>query len=154
MFVITRPGKQESWAVWCPACHCAHIFYSPQWNWNRNAESPSFWPSYRLVGGNGCHFVIGSGQIQYCADSGHEFAGKTVPMVDWDKILGGPTMSTLHTVNGKPVTLEEKQVPGLGPADSATGPDQVEVPRPQYHQAQCGQVGDTGEHGAIGSNAK
>lgn len=149
MLVLTRPPQQpggnESWAIWCPACREAHVLYAPTWNWNRNESSPSFWPSFRLVRGNGCHFVIGSGQIQYCGDSRHEFAGKTVPMVNWDEILGAKTMS-LHTINGQPV--EETKQPA--PASATAAPA---APAKQTHKPECGEVGKTGEHGDLGSNA-
>ena len=31
-----------------------------------------------------CHLFVKNGQIEYCSDSTHSLAGKTVPMVDRD----------------------------------------------------------------------
>jgi len=63
-------------------------------------------------------------------------------------------MDSLHTVNGKPISAtEEKNVAGLrklGIDAQATG----HGPKVTLtHKPECGDVGETGEHGDIGSNA-
>ena len=75
------------------------------WNFDGNLESPSFRPSFKHSGlkvvivdgkrtgewvhdaaGNTvpsiCHYFVTAGQLQFCGDSTHALAGKTVPMPD------------------------------------------------------------------------
>lgn len=93
----------------CPACGCNHYFLTapklPAWTWNANAEQPTVSPSIRVGGTKDlteeqyqqirrgepftpephiCHFFIKEGKIEFCGDSTHEFAGKTVEMLDWE----------------------------------------------------------------------
>jgi len=61
-------------------------------------------------------------------------------------------MSTLHTVNGKPVAAasgtEEKAA-----ASGAEEKTPAQTPAPATHKAECGDVGEVGEAGALGTNA-
>lgn len=96
-----------------------------------------------MVGGNGCHLFVITGQIQYCGDSRHRLAGRTVPMVDFDVERRCP-VNTLHTINGKPVEVKKdsgSEVRSLPPAVTS-----------KTHRPECGDVGDAGEVGDIGSN--
>jgi hypothetical protein len=51
-------------------------------------------------------------------------------------------MSAFTTINGKRVEVK---------ADS--GSEITSLPKKQTHHADCGEVGETGKHGDIGSNA-
>jgi hypothetical protein len=96
----------RGYRFWCPACRELHPLYvagpPPLWWFDGNMDSPTFSPSLRMLGGNGCHLTIGQGVIYYCNDSGHEFRNKSVPMVDYDFERRYP-VSVLHTINGRPV---------------------------------------------------
>lgn len=35
-----------------------------------------------------CHVVITNGMLNYCADSAHAYAGKSIPMTDWKEPEG------------------------------------------------------------------
>jgi|SRR5579864_267001 len=138
------------YGFWCPACLEVHHFntavFQPLWSFDGNMEAPTFGPSLRMLGGNGCHLFVLGGMIQYCPDSRHALAGKTVPMVDFDLERWCP-VDTLHTINGKPVE---------NPTVTQQTAAKVENPTvtSQTHQAGCGNVGATGAHGEIGANAK
>lgn len=54
-------------------------------------------------------------------------------------------MSTLHTINGKPVEENQQTQPEPMPTSAA--------PVSKSHKPECGDVGATGEHGNLGSNA-
>lgn len=57
-------------------------------------------------------------------------------------------MSAFTTINGKPVAAK------VANTDPLPVPQQfAAAPAKQTHHADCGDVGATGEHGAIGSNA-
>lgn len=93
---------EGGFAHWCPACEEVHIL-PDRWQFDGNLENPTFQPSFRhtglrmvYVGGkwtgewvrnaNGnvisrvCHYNLTAGQLQYCADSTHGLAGRTVPL--------------------------------------------------------------------------
>ena len=62
------------------------------WKWNGDTENPTLSPSIRTQGVSAktgkswvCHSWIRNGKIQFCSDSTHSLAGKTVrlPEVDW-----------------------------------------------------------------------
>ena len=73
----------------CDACKGAHIFEVPRWNYNGDAEKPTFSPSMKVSYPNDwprkycCHFNITDGQIIYHGDCTHEMAGKTIPLRDF-----------------------------------------------------------------------
>jgi len=65
----------------------ASAFYNgPLWSWNRDLEKPTLAPSIKSSGGRGgahvCHHFLRNGRIEFCADSTHEHAGKTVELPD------------------------------------------------------------------------
>lgn len=82
---------------WCPGCKEPHPYRTqrhpneagyPVWNFNGDLEKPTFTPSL-LVNANSpgyirCHLFLTDGQLQFCSDSEHELAGKTVPCPEWD----------------------------------------------------------------------
>lgn len=81
--VVVRAA--DRWLFRCPGCGCAHFFDS-RWAFNGNRVRPTFGPSL-LVYESGdqprCHSFVTDGAIQYLGDSGHELAGKTVPLPPW-----------------------------------------------------------------------
>lgn len=93
---------------WCPGCEHAHIIYTepgrrPTWTWNGSVERPTTTPSVRFfttydenherLPNNGertlCHYFLTDGQLVFCGDSPHRFAGQTVPLPDIPENYGG-----------------------------------------------------------------
>ncbi len=97
----------------CPGCDMTHIIHTEtanpytgaKWEFNRNPEAPTFSPSILIryshpkghtnenpapIGWQGeyvntiCHYFIRNGMIEYCSDSTHEFAGRTVELPDYN----------------------------------------------------------------------
>lgn len=88
---------------WCPGCEQLHavVIDGPHaWRWDGDVESPTISPSVRCfttIGDDGkplpdgaqrtlCHCFVKAGQIEFCGDSPHALAGKTVPipeLPDW-----------------------------------------------------------------------
>jgi hypothetical protein len=81
-------GLSPSWRHWCPGCDMNHIIYTDgraqpnghKWTFDGNMEAPTFSPSVNIVGR--CHYFIRAGRIEYCGDSKHALAGKTVDLPD------------------------------------------------------------------------
>jgi hypothetical protein len=84
-----------AWLVWCPACDGPHTF-DARWTFNGDHERPTFTPSMleRMseVDESGeptgrdrsrCHSHLTEGVWNYCTDSMHEHAGKTLPAPEW-----------------------------------------------------------------------
>jgi len=89
----------------CPACDMPHQYVvgidrkGYGWDFNNNTDKPTFSPSMRLEGfplqmvglddvkadRTLCHYFIVDGQISYCSDSPHIFAGKIFPLPMWPK---------------------------------------------------------------------
>lgn len=72
---------------WCPGCKNLHQIETQKrnargaiWSFDGNAEAPTFSPSINIVGQ--CHYFIRGGQMEFCSDSRHELAGRTVPLPD------------------------------------------------------------------------
>lgn len=123
-------GSVHGYSFWCPACEELHAFNvagaPPLWKFNGDTEAPTFAPSLRYLSGNQCHLFVNAGKIIYCADCKHSFAGKTVPMIDWDvekwKPVGGAPMdvqqnATQETAAPAPAT-QPTESPVLGLTDS------------------------------------
>lgn len=80
----------------CPGCDMPHGIpvgpgSGPRWEWDGNADAPSFSPSIKVDYDWGpdkqkvvCHFFVKSGEIQFLNDCTHDLAGKTIKMVDFD----------------------------------------------------------------------
>ena len=72
----------------CPGCSRKHVVWTchhitdMSWSFTGTLENPSFSPSMVLEYGpdDVCHMVIKNGMIDFCTDSTHSLAGKTVPM--------------------------------------------------------------------------
>ena len=129
---------------WCPACRALHPLYivkwadCPVWWWNGNLDRPQFAPSLRMIQENNCHLYVSDGMLAYCNDCKHEFRNQTIPMVDFDTERWCP-MSTLHTINGKPVDATATQAAAPVTADNPSV-----VPTLETHNARCGNVGIVG----------
>jgi hypothetical protein len=54
------------------------------WTFDGNLEAPTFTPSFLHSWGTGkvCHYNLIAGWLQFCPDSTHGLAGKTVPLPD------------------------------------------------------------------------
>jgi hypothetical protein len=61
-------------------------------------------------------------------------------------------MSSLHTLNGKPIDATAAPTPFVVTQPNATAT--AAAAQVQAHKAECGNVGITGEHGDLGTNAK
>jgi hypothetical protein len=75
----------DGFSWWCPGCNKAHpLPYKLGWLWNGDLDAPTFSPSFKHDWGNGnvCHYIITSGQIQYCGDCTHGLVGRTILMPD------------------------------------------------------------------------
>lgn len=78
---------------YCPGCGGMHLINTQrkndngaQWSFDGNMEEPTFAPSINIdiTPEKGpkttCHYFIDNGRINYCNDSHHELAGKSVPL--------------------------------------------------------------------------
>lgn len=82
VLVVAGGGK----AFWCPACDTLHLVEG--WEYNGNAEKPTFRPSVLARGEFICHSFVTDGQIAFLSDCTHHLAGQTVPLgkiPDWAK---------------------------------------------------------------------
>lgn len=96
---VLRKAEGGAFLFWCPGCECLHQVWhgrnnKPSWDWNGNAEKPTFRPSLRIqwaeasggIGGDGavkemtCHLFITDGKLQFLDDCTHHLKGKTVDM--------------------------------------------------------------------------
>lgn len=76
----------------CPGCGMMHAVNvdapkQPRWGWNGDMVRPTFTPSIRVRWSyksgrpnKCCHSFVKDGQISFCDDSTHEYAGKTLPL--------------------------------------------------------------------------
>lgn len=103
---LLRNVQDGGLMFWCPGCGCAHMIKTgdgngPRWNWNGDAERPTFSPSILVTyqanpdadedhkewrSERRCHSYVTDGRIQFLSDSTHALAGKTVDMVDWEQM--------------------------------------------------------------------
>ncbi len=71
---------------WCAGCERLHPLPWPDcgWTFNGNFERPTMTPSFMQEGGHKyqCHYILTDGVLNYCADSWHSLAGKSVPLPD------------------------------------------------------------------------
>lgn len=94
LLVFKCPGCQRNHGVRIRALSSPGDRNGPGWEWNGDAERPTFSPSV-LVTYNGadagvdgappavCHSFVVDGQIQFLADCTHGLAGQTVPLLPW-----------------------------------------------------------------------
>jgi len=58
---------------------------SPKWNWDGNVDEPTITPSIRTKAHDFvCHSYITKGKVQFLADCTHEYAGKTMNLLEVD----------------------------------------------------------------------
>ena len=101
------------YAIYCPGCAQRHVIptvgvdesiaqgIAARWSYDNIEYAPTFMPSVHIKAtgdwdDNGivstrtiCHFFIKRGTIEYCLDSDHYLAGKTICMVkfpDYDSV--------------------------------------------------------------------
>lgn len=86
---------------WCPGCEEVHGYRinapdHPTWTFDGNWENPTILPSMLIRTNHDgvkrfpnnemrtvCHYFIKAGKIEFCGDSPHALAGKTVDIPDW-----------------------------------------------------------------------
>ena len=105
-------GAENQRLYWCPACKIHHVI-DDKWTYTGTEEKPTVRASVKahwvktpdpmprdeddklILGKDGrikgaedmvCHHFITDGEIKYLNDCTHEFAGKTLPMEDFDGI--------------------------------------------------------------------
>jgi hypothetical protein len=81
----------------CPGCGGFHFVNTnpeikgPLWGFNGDLDKPTFTPSILTImpiDGNDkriCHSFVRNGQIEFCSDSPHKLAGKTVVLPEIDQ---------------------------------------------------------------------
>lgn len=79
----------------CPGCGQGHQYRvrkdgkRPSWAFTGTVDSPTFHPSMLVrwadPGGKEqiCHFFVKAGRIEFCGDSTHPHAGKTLELKDF-----------------------------------------------------------------------
>jgi len=100
---VGNEGKHVRLMHWCPGCDEPHGVTieggPPQWTFNGDYDRPTFSPSVLCfttettddddkplpapVRRTLCHYFIRDGRIEFCGDSPHKLAGKTVDLPDW-----------------------------------------------------------------------
>ena len=89
--IKVHPNDTTMFMYWDVATNLPNAFWvnppsGPSWNWNGDFEKPTVSPSIRNSGPNNettNHVFIRDGMIEYLSDCPHEYAGKTVPMIDF-----------------------------------------------------------------------
>ena len=88
-------GDMARFSFYCPACDEMHTFQTGKqqdngacWNITGTEDKPSFSPSLLMYAGakvraTRCHLFVTDGKIHYCDDCPHEYAGKTIEMLDF-----------------------------------------------------------------------
>jgi hypothetical protein len=79
--------ENQYYELWCTGCNKLHLIPDadgkPRWTFDGNFEKPTLSPSVKHTWNDKCcHYFIKSGKIEYCNDSTHSLAGKTVDMVE------------------------------------------------------------------------
>lgn len=70
---------------WCPGCERIHIL-PDGWTFNGNPDRPNFTPSFKHTWNRTgdplkcCHYIVTDGVLNFCGDSTHALAGKSVPI--------------------------------------------------------------------------
>jgi hypothetical protein len=96
MYLAPHPRKTDRMLFYCPACDTDHrVITEGEGAWT--LEDPeglvTIKPSVRVQGSVCtrtnesqevyCHFFVTKGKFHYCADSKHDLAGETVPMIPY-----------------------------------------------------------------------
>jgi len=95
----------DGYTHWCPACVEPH-WIGDRWKFNGDRDKPTFAPSVKITGKqivveNGkwtgewklgpdgkalpycCHYFLQDGQLRFCSDCTHSYAGKVVGLPPW-----------------------------------------------------------------------
>ena len=75
--------------IMCPGCNDIHQIHTDQsssvkWSFNDSFDNPTFSPSVKVIMPTHnkptkvCHFFVNNGVIDFCSDSTHHLAGKSV----------------------------------------------------------------------------
>ena len=101
LWKLTHTDGGIDYAFYCPGCKELHSYIVKmgestakyrreaglnfvEWGFNGNEEKPTFTPSllYNKPGHavKLCHLFVTDGMIQFCSDSQHDLAGKTVEL--------------------------------------------------------------------------
>lgn len=88
---------EDGYLHWCPGCDGIHMIYSKaphpngsKWTFDGNVDRPTFSPSVNVGLTNGrCHYFVRDGKIEFCGDSTHALAGKTVDLPPLPEHLRG-----------------------------------------------------------------
>ena len=103
-------GSSTGIGFWCPGCEEFHAICTnapvsnrPVWQWDGNADAPTVSPSIRVTGKRAltddehrrvmagekieipdrcCHSFVRGGMIEFCGDSTHALANRSVPLPD------------------------------------------------------------------------
>ena len=95
---VLRKDDQGGYLHRCPGCKGFHRIAvekaqpnGAQWTFDGNMGKPTFSPSVKVTWKWGeeqrdecCHYFIRAGNIEFCADSTHDLAGKSVPLPPFD----------------------------------------------------------------------
>ena len=90
VFDLIEDGKHRGYVVTSPATG-QDVIFDNRWEFNGDFEKPTFRPSMLVQYGEHEnpetghvreHFFVTDGKIQYLSDCHHEFAGKTIDMID------------------------------------------------------------------------
>lgn len=114
----SRYWPRGGYGHWCPGCNSGHEIDTEQpnsqgakWSFNGDMERPTFSPSINIRWGKYadpnfvderdisgiCHYFIRNGRIEFCGDSTHALAGKTVDLPD---IPEGKYLTSRRIQNG------------------------------------------------------
>lgn len=85
---LTVDGKPDgvTYHFWCPGCLQSHTFSTdrdrrPSWAFNGDMDKPTFSPSLLYPDKQPrCHLFLRDGRLEFCGDSGHALAGRTVDL--------------------------------------------------------------------------
>ena len=111
-----RSSGEGRLTYWCQGCETSHQVsvggLGAIWEWDGNAEAPTFKPSVRVTSGHyvsthkagdkcwctyavehpdrpvpfrcqRCHTYIRGGMVEFLGDCSHALAGQTLPLPDW-----------------------------------------------------------------------
>lgn len=93
---------ERGYSHWCPGCEEVHLI-PDSWSFNGDLDRPTFSPSVKITGVQTvvvdgkwtdewvrdaagkpvsycCHYILTGGQLNFCGDSTHALAGKTVAL--------------------------------------------------------------------------
>ncbi len=89
--VVDGNGQPYGHYHYCPGCDDMHrLPPPPRWTFNGDLVKPTFSPSFAHsvrdpdgeVATEICHYILADGVLNFCGDSTHALAGKSVPLPD------------------------------------------------------------------------